>query len=111
MNKSTISKSLAAVMLAATFATPGFAQTPPEASKRNSASERVAGEIRKIDKEGGKLTIKHGEIKSLDMPGMTMVFHAKDKAMLDAVKVGDDVMFSVVREDGKMVVTELQPAK
>lgn len=68
------------------------------------------GEVRKIDKDAGKLTLKHGEIKHLDMPPMTMVFQVKDKAMLDMVKAGDKVRFKVVNDGGKMVVTELQAA-
>ena len=69
------------------------------------------GEIRKISKDTGKLTIKHGEIKNLDMPPMTMVFTAQDPAMLDAVAVGDKVRFKVIDEGGKMMVTELQPVR
>jgi Cu(I)/Ag(I) efflux system periplasmic protein CusF len=69
------------------------------------------GEIRKIDKEGGKITIKHGEIKHLDMPAMTMVFTAKDKAMLDKVQVGEKIQFIVIQEAGKMVVTDIQSRK
>ena len=51
------------------------------------------GEIRKVDKETKKITIKHGEITNLDMPGMTMLFQVKDPAMLDMVKPGDKVKF------------------
>ncbi|XHM84333.1 copper-binding protein [Hydrogenophaga sp. ANAO-22] len=69
------------------------------------------GEIRKIDKEGGKITIKHGEIKHLDMPAMTMVFTAKEKAMLDKVQVGEKIQFIVIQEAGKMVVTDIQSRK
>ena len=69
------------------------------------------GEVRKIDKEAGKLTIRHGEIKHLEMPPMTMVFVAKDKTMLDQVKAGDKVRFMVIRENGQMVVTDIQPIK
>ena len=69
------------------------------------------GEVKKIDKELGKITIKHGAIKHMDMPGMTMVFLAKDKALLDKVKAGDKVRFMVVDEGGKMTVTDIQPAK
>ena len=69
------------------------------------------GEVRKIDHENGKVTIKHGEIKHMDMPPMTMVFTAKDKALLDKVQVGEKVQFVVVQEGGKMVVTDIQPAK
>ena len=68
------------------------------------------GEIRKIDKDAGKMTIKHGEIKHMEMPPMTMVFAAADKAMLDQVKVGDKVRFVVVQDKGRMVVTEIQVA-
>lgn len=67
------------------------------------------GEIRKIDKEAGKLTIRHGEIKHLDMPPMTMVFVAKDKSMLDKLKAGDKVRFMTIHENGQMIVTDLQP--
>ena len=68
------------------------------------------GEIRKVDKEGGKITLAHGEIKSLDMPPMTMVFTVKNPALFGELKKGDKVRFAVVREDGKLVVTEIVPA-
>ncbi|WP_382160746.1 copper-binding protein [Hydrogenophaga sp. ANAO-22] len=69
------------------------------------------GEVRKIDKENGKITIKHGEIKHMDMPPMTMVFNAKDKAMLDKIQVGQKIQFIVIQDAGKMVVTDIQPGK
>ena len=73
-----------------------------------SAADMALGEVRKIDKEARKITIKHGEIKELEMPPMTMVFTLKDPGVLENFKVGDKVKFKVVREDGKMLVTELQ---
>ncbi len=79
-----------------------IAQTTPDLA---------TGEIRKIDKEAGKVTIRHGTIKSIDMPPMTMVFALKNPALLDTLKQGDKVNFDVIQEDGKLVVTELQPAK
>lgn len=69
------------------------------------------GEIRKIDKSLGKVTIKHGPIRNLDMPAMTMVFNVKDTRFLDKVKVGDKVRFVVVMDAGKMVITDLQPVE
>lgn len=69
------------------------------------------GEIRKVDKDNGKLTIKHAEIKSLDMPGMTMVFGVKDKAMLDKLQAGDKVKFRAAGEAGKFTVTEIEAVK
>ena len=75
------------------------------------ASEMSSGEIRKVDKEAGKVTIKHGEIKNLDMPGMTMIFTAKEKSLLDKVQPGDKVKFAVINDGGKMVVTDIQTVK
>jgi Cu(I)/Ag(I) efflux system protein CusF len=76
-----------------------------------SAVEMTDGEVRRLDKEGGKLTIRHATIKSLDMPPMTMVFVAKDKAMLDKLKVGDKIKFAAINEAGKYTVTEIQMAQ
>lgn len=74
-----------------------------------AASEMTDGEVRKIDMEGGKITLKHAEIKNLDMPGMTMVFVVKDKAMLDKLKAGDKVKFKAIKDADKFTVTEIQP--
>ncbi|MBP7491099.1 MAG: copper-binding protein [Rhodoferax sp.] len=89
-----------------------FAAAPAEPAKMEMAHSPslTDGEVKKIDKEQGKITLKHGAIKHMDMPGMTMVFLAQDKAMLDTVKVGDKVRFRVVEQGGKMTVTEIGPA-
>ena len=69
------------------------------------------GEVKKIDADNGKVTLKHGDIKNLDMPGMTMVFTVRDKSQLAKLKPGDKVQFVVVQEGGKMVVTDIQPVR
>ncbi|MFK7965948.1 MAG: copper-binding protein [Burkholderiaceae bacterium] len=74
-----------------------------------SAAELADGEIKRISKGSKKLTIKHGEIKSLDMPPMTMSFGVSDEKMLEMVKKGDKVKFKAETVDGKMVVTEIVP--
>lgn len=79
--------------------------------KKMDMSQMTDGEIRKVDKEAGKVTIKHGEIKNLEMPGMTMVFTAKEKSLLDKVQAGDKVKFAVINNGGKMVVTDIQTVK
>lgn len=76
-----------------------------------AAAAMSDGEVRKIDKETGKITIKHGPIKHLDMPPMSMVFTAKDPALLDRVKVGDKIRFHAADEAGKMIVTDIQLEK
>ncbi len=75
-----------------------------------AAADMTDGEVRKIDMEGGKVTLKHAEIKSLEMPGMTMVFVVKDKAMLEKLKAGDKVKFKAINDGGKFTVTEIQQA-
>ena len=83
-----------------------------KAEKSMTASADMAdGEIRKVDMDNKKITIKHGEIKNLDMPGMTMVFQVKDPAILSAVKTGDKVRFKAEKSGGAIVVTEIQPVK
>lgn len=68
------------------------------------------GEIRKVDAAQGKLTIKHGNIKNLGMPSMTMIFRVKDPAMLSTVKAGDAVQFVVEKQNGVLVITEIKKA-
>lgn len=75
------------------------------------AEEMTEGVIRKVNKDAEKLTIKHGEIKSLDMPPMTMVFRVKDAAMLEQVKAGDKVRFAVESKGGAMTVTKIETVK
>ena len=74
----------------------------------SQSDDKVAGEVRKVDRDNQKITIKHGEIKSMDMPPMTMVFTVKDPALLEAAKPGDKVRFGVAREGGKFVVTAIE---
>ena len=76
-----------------------------------TAAEMTDAEIRKVDKEAGKLTLKHAAIKNLDMPAMTMVFNVKDKAALDKLQAGDKVRFKAVNEAGKYTVVEIQPVR
>lgn len=76
-------------------------------------SAMVNGEVRKIDEAAGKITLKHGPIKSLDMDedGMTMVFRVQDPSMLKQVKVGDKVQFEAERASGGITITKMQKSK
>lgn len=90
-----------------------------EAAKKEAAAPMPAsasadmadGEVRKVDKENKKITLKHGVIKNLDMPGMTMVFQVKDAAMLDSIKAGDKIKFKAEQSGSAIVVTDIQAAK
>jgi len=77
-----------------------FAQTVP-----------ANGEVTKVDAAQGKITLKHGPIKNLDMDSMTMVFRASDPAMLSAVKPGDRVVFEAERVNGQITITKLKKAQ
>jgi Cu(I)/Ag(I) efflux system protein CusF len=115
-NKFTLATAAALVSL---FAASVDAQTSVDQGKAGGAKmdqataspEMADGEIRKVDKDTKKITIKHGEIKNLEMPGMTMLFQVKDPAMLDMVKPGDKVKFKAEKAGGAIVVTEIQVAK
>ncbi len=73
-----------------------------------TAPARAAdGEVRKIDRAQAKITLSHGEIKSLDMPAMTMVYRARSPNLLDGLAVGDRVEFSAEKIDGQYVVTAI----
>ncbi len=71
----------------------------------------ATGEITKLDKAGGRITIKHGEIKNLDMPPMTMVFRVREAKLMDGVAVGDRVTFTAEKLEGNFTVTTLSRAK
>lgn len=74
-------------------------------------SPQTEGEVRKVDPETGKVTIKHGEIKNLDMPGMTMVFQAMPKGLAAGLKPGDKVLFRAETVSGIYAMTAVKPAE
>jgi Cu(I)/Ag(I) efflux system periplasmic protein CusF len=65
------------------------------------------GEVRKIEKAQSKITLRHSEIKNLNMPPMTMVFRVKDAKLLDGLAAGDKVKFTAEQVDGNYVVTQV----
>jgi Cu/Ag efflux protein CusF len=98
-------------LLAATSASIAQTAAPAQgaAPKPSQAmTDMVAGEVRKVDKDARKITLRHGEIKQLDMPPMSMVFQVKDPAMLDKVKTGDKVKFKAENAGGAMTLTEIE---
>lgn len=89
---------MGAALIAAGLATlPARAQSTP-------------AEVLKIDTAQSEITLKHGEIRNLDMPPMTMVFRARDRALLDGLKLGAKVLFGAEQTDGAYVVTKITPA-
>lgn len=76
-----------------------------------ASADLSEGEVRKVDRDNGRLTIKHGPLKNLDMPGMTMVFAVRDAAVLDAVKPGERIRFQAEQVDGTFMATQIEPVR
>jgi len=113
MKPSTISPRAAVLAACLCLAAAGaLAQQPAPAAhaaqSAQSAAEWTRGEVRRVDAAAGKLTLRHEEIRNLDMPGMTMVFEARDKALLPGLKAGDTVRFQAADEQGRLVITALE---
>lgn len=83
------------------------AHHPSGASATADASAKSDGEVRKIDKAQGKVTLKHGPIQNLDMPPMTMVYRVADGKLLDGLKEGDKVRFTAEKINGVFTVTAI----
>ena len=100
------------VLLAAIFA---VAQSVPayatEAHQQSQPGAHAAdGEVRKVDREAKKLTIRHGPLPQLDMPTpMTMVYQVKDPSLLDQVKPGDKIRFVAEKIGGQFTVIRIEP--
>lgn len=84
-----------------------FAATLIAATSALAQGSDADGEVTKIDKAQAKITLRHGEIKNLDMPAMTMVFRVKDTKMLESVGVGDKVRFTAEKVGGAYTVTTI----
>jgi len=106
--KQTIPLFLAGILLAAL---PAVQAATPASAPTSVADEYTNGEIRKIDEQAGKITLKHEEIRNLGMPPMAMVFVMKDPSALGRFKVGDKVRFRAEYQGGKYIVIDLQPAR
>jgi len=93
-------KNIFAATALSLLATAAIAQTPP-----------ASGEVTKVDKNNGRITLRHGEIKNLDMPPMTMTFRVREGKLLDGVAVGERVRFTAEKLDGNYVVTTLSKSE
>lgn len=101
-----------AVALIGTSVWTGAQTKAPSAETQTSGSMAMTdAEVRKVDTDNKKITLRHGEIKNLGMPPMTMVFQVADPAVLAKLKVGDNVKFMAEKQNGALVVTHIEPAR
>lgn len=109
------------LLVSLAFAAPAVAQQKsddhaahhpaPAPATAVAAASLTDGEVRKVDKEGGRLTLRHGEIKNLAMPPMTMVFRVTEVASLGALAPGDKVRFKAVLDGGTLIATDIQAVR
>ena len=106
------------VAMALVWAGTSFSQTNSQTTGQATgqaaapaATPMTQGEIRKVDLEGKKVTVRHSEIKHLDMPSMTMVFQMKDPAQFANLKPGDLVLIGVEKLGSGYVVTQVEGRK
>ena len=88
----------AMLMLGMWLAMPGLAM----------AQSWTQAEVRRVDRDAKKITLRHEAITNLDMSAMTMVFQVAEPAMLDAVKPGDRVRFEAEKIPGGYRVTRIE---
>jgi len=74
-------------------------------------SALAEGEVRRVDADAGKVTLRHDAIPSMNMPSMTMVYHVNNPAFLDQVSAGDRVRFSMEKVDGVLTATNIEPLR
>ncbi len=92
---------------AAAVAALGMAVVSPPAWAQGATA---SGEVTKVDKAGGRIEIRHGEIKALDMPPMRMTFRVREPRLLEGLAVGDKVRFTAEKVDGQFTVTAITKA-
>ena len=85
----------------ATVATP----SEPTAADQQELSE---GEVTRWDARSQKVTLRHGELKNLEMPPMNMVFLLQDLSQASQIKVGQKVRFRAEQVNGALIVTRFE---
>ena len=106
-------KRVLAALLFASFVQPVLGHDGEHHDKKGASAavdSMTQGEVRRVDKEAKKLTIRHGPIANLDMPAMTMVFQVKDVSVLERFKPGDKIRFVAEKLDGAYVASNIEAA-
>lgn len=110
-----------ALGMSLTFAMPVLAEGQHGGHSHDGAMSQAAmpamnamlsdGLVKKVDKAQGKITLKHGPLENMGMPGMMMVFRVQDAGMLERVKPGDNIRFQAEQMNGALTVTKLDVVK
>ncbi|HUR20783.1 MAG TPA: copper-binding protein [Vicinamibacterales bacterium] len=108
-------RNIIAIAFAAALSVSAYATTHEQHGSAHVAAAAAAsyseGEVRKVDLDAKKITLRHGPLVNLDMPAMTMVFQVSDAAFLNQVKTGDKVRFVAEKIGGAYTVTQIHQAQ
>ena len=128
MNKKTF-QSLSALAIASLVATTALAEKSHDSMNMGEKGgmqhgQMAAGEakgtvhagqgtITRIDAKASKIGLKHGPIKSLNWPAMTMDFAVADPALLTPLREGQQVNFDMKpgATKGQWVITRITPSR
>ena len=87
------------------------AQTGERAATAGKSAELYTGQVRRINREAGRVSLAHGPLSAFNMPAMTMAFSVKDPQQLAALKEGDKVKFALEQSGDNLVVTRIVPVR
>jgi Cu(I)/Ag(I) efflux system periplasmic protein CusF len=102
-------KMLSILILALALSAPAYAQQPSGGHEAHHAAALTDGEVRRVNRETQRITVRHGPIANLDMPAHTMVFQVKEPALLEQVKPGDKIRFEAEKVPGGYAITRIEP--
>ena len=113
--KQLVLRAAVAVVLAAflqpVIAMDHSAHAAPVAKSKTASQPLTEGNIRRLDRAAGSITITHGPIENLGMGAMTMTFTFKKGVVPASVKEGDKVRFRAEEKDGQYTVVRVVAAK
>jgi Cu/Ag efflux protein CusF len=108
LTKISIALSLAALVSFSAFAQETHSEQHKDIQTQAVSDDMTAATVRKLDLDNGKITLKHEAIKSLGMPGMTMVFQIEDGALFEGLAQGDSVRFKVEKKGTAFIITAIE---
>lgn len=106
-----INFALAALVLSSPVLAQGATEATAPAPRQVATTETADfsdAEVRRVDKDAQKITLRHGPIPNLDMGDMTMVFRVVEPRWLDELKVGNKIRFKADKVGGLYTITNVE---
>ena len=80
----------------------------PGQSATTETADFSDAEVRRVDRDAQKITLRHGPIPNLGMGDMTMVFRVVEPRWLDELKVGNRIRFRADKVGGLYTITDVE---